>query len=315
MKHLPCIIYIAGYGRSGSTVLDILLSNHQKIIGLGEVTSEPLGLEIKDVCSCGKTLDRCDFYRGIFQSDTIPPFQVRKKMVELCRNIEHRKFFLRWLFGFVSDREKLEYCKSMYDFFGAVKEKSKKNFVVDSSKSAPGASGRPLALSRICGFDVRVIHIIRDGRAVMWSIKKGSNRAFERGDKEKIRFSTLRAIYGWMTSNLIASLTGRLLGKEKYLCFFYEDLVKNPLKEITRIGEFLSLDMNELISRLEHGKHFVIDGHRIGGNRLRHGKELTITNKEDWKLKLPIISKMIFWITTWPLALYYYIVSKSKKSF
>ena len=34
----PTVLYIAGYGRSGSTVLDMLLGTHPRIIGGGELT-------------------------------------------------------------------------------------------------------------------------------------------------------------------------------------------------------------------------------------------------------------------------------------
>ena len=34
----PTIIYIAGYGRSGSTVLDIMLGDHPRIFSGGELT-------------------------------------------------------------------------------------------------------------------------------------------------------------------------------------------------------------------------------------------------------------------------------------
>ena len=33
------IIYIAGYGRSGSTILDISLGQHDDIMGMGEFTN------------------------------------------------------------------------------------------------------------------------------------------------------------------------------------------------------------------------------------------------------------------------------------
>ena len=32
------LCYIAGFGRSGSTVLDVLLGNHPEVLSLGEVS-------------------------------------------------------------------------------------------------------------------------------------------------------------------------------------------------------------------------------------------------------------------------------------
>jgi len=58
------IIYILSLGHSGSTLLDLLLSYHDKVIGLGEVYSvigdKDSNLEqTEDICSCGKQMSKC----------------------------------------------------------------------------------------------------------------------------------------------------------------------------------------------------------------------------------------------------------------
>ncbi len=67
---LKKIIYIAGLGHSGSTILDMALGCHPEIAGLGEVyavfnkkrTSE---LFEKSTCSCGKKGVGCDFWKDL----------------------------------------------------------------------------------------------------------------------------------------------------------------------------------------------------------------------------------------------------------
>lgn len=61
------IIYIAGVGHSGSTVLDMSLSCADNVIGLGEIKtildSKTSETHLKSYCSCGKPANKCDFWQ------------------------------------------------------------------------------------------------------------------------------------------------------------------------------------------------------------------------------------------------------------
>ncbi len=64
------IIYIAGLGHSGSTILDMALGCHPKIVGLGEIYAvfnkeNPDALFKKSTCSCGKKGKDCDFWKDL----------------------------------------------------------------------------------------------------------------------------------------------------------------------------------------------------------------------------------------------------------
>ncbi|MCD4795170.1 MAG: sulfotransferase [Bacteroidales bacterium] len=61
------IIYIAGLGHSGSTILDMCLGAHSKIVGLGEIYPvltkvDKTRLFNNSTCSCGKKGIDCDFW-------------------------------------------------------------------------------------------------------------------------------------------------------------------------------------------------------------------------------------------------------------
>lgn len=72
------IVYIAGLGHSGSTVLDMSLGANPKIVGLGEVGAMLLKkdknrLFEKSTCSCGEKGSDCDFWknaRNIIEKNT-----------------------------------------------------------------------------------------------------------------------------------------------------------------------------------------------------------------------------------------------------
>lgn len=61
------IIYIAGLGHSGTTILDMILGVNDKIIGLGEIMAfvkrKDKATDLKSTCSCGQTGYNCDFWQ------------------------------------------------------------------------------------------------------------------------------------------------------------------------------------------------------------------------------------------------------------
>ena len=60
------IIYIAGLGHSGSTILDMSLGCNKNVIGLGEIMAyvrrKDKMHDLKSTCSCGKKGLECDFW-------------------------------------------------------------------------------------------------------------------------------------------------------------------------------------------------------------------------------------------------------------
>jgi len=67
---LKKIIYIAGLGHSGSTILDMALGAHPKMIGLGEIyavfnSKDYVSLFENSTCSCGKKGCDCSFWKDV----------------------------------------------------------------------------------------------------------------------------------------------------------------------------------------------------------------------------------------------------------
>src|SRR3954452_15131421 len=82
------IVYIAGYSRSGSTILEIVLSSHAKIFGTGE-----LGYLFDDWiegtrrCTCEQVYADCVFWRNLI----IPNGISFKEAQQIIRQVETRK--------------------------------------------------------------------------------------------------------------------------------------------------------------------------------------------------------------------------------
>lgn len=97
------IVYIAGYGRSGSTILSLLLSQIDRVISLGEVCNLRLETFEKDRCSCGAVYSQCEFW-GEYRpnqphSDPISfaARQTRAKYIIDSSKTAYRNAFRPWL--------------------------------------------------------------------------------------------------------------------------------------------------------------------------------------------------------------------------
>jgi hypothetical protein len=139
-------------------------------------------------------------------------------------------------------------------------------FVIDSSKS-------PLRLKLLYMLRrdrVRIVHLVRDGRAVAAS-------AMRRRDMSAALAGRL-----WKRDNqnlavMLASVPARLRTR-----VHYEALCEDPVREMTRIGNFLGLEFDPTMLTL--GQRPV---HNIPGNpMLFHTDRRTITKDERWRRDL-----------------------------
>ena len=62
------IVYIAGYGRSGTTLLDIALGQHSAVLGAGEITALTRHVwQANEFCACGTPICDCKFWKPVLQ--------------------------------------------------------------------------------------------------------------------------------------------------------------------------------------------------------------------------------------------------------
>lgn len=166
----PLVIYIIGDNRSGTTLLDYLLSNHPKAVSVGELhhlnryvykgtTDESTDLK----CSCGKYVETCSFWKDILKD-----VQFNKDFVTL-----YDKQGPKWLFSlpflYKSYLNKLlnnkktynkgkEIAKNRWKLYHSIMRKSNKPIVIDSSKFAVEA----FFLQKFNEGEIRFLHLERN---------------------------------------------------------------------------------------------------------------------------------------------------------
>jgi hypothetical protein len=291
------VIYVTGYGRSGSTLLDILLGHGAGIVSVGELDWLHRDWS-ESVCSCGSTYEECPFWSpvGARIRDSVGALGPD----ELDRNLRRVESILslpalltrtlppRWTKAFRAQ------VRAQLD---AIAEVGSGDAVLDSSKSAREAAGRALALERLVGITVKRIHLVRDGRAVLWSARRGPNyRSGKSTSNEWPRFSfwRLRTIAGWVLANAIAALDAKMAPEGHALRVHYEDLVKHPHRELERIGSFIGRDLTPVRHRIERGESFPV-GHKTGGNRLLDGGPVRLRADQEWEKRLSRGDHLLFW--------------------
>ena len=258
------VLYIAGYGRSGSTVLATILAGHPEIASVGELAyalddwADP-----RRTCACGLHYRECGFWRDLVRSVPLDPDARRQ-----VRRTERLASLPRLWLGLTGRAQRDTYRTLQRRIFDHIAARSGATIVLDSSKSARLAAGRPLALRRLLGYDVYVVHLVRNGFATTHSlVRTGSNWALE-DHAPPPRLPALRAAVGWTWANLAAAAMKAAFGPDRYLRVRFEDFLADPAAALERIGAFAGADMTPVIQRLREGQDFSVP-HMVGGNRVR----------------------------------------------
>lgn len=246
------LIYIAGSSYSGSTLMDLLLGSHPGIESLGEAKKiaavQSSGGEATAICNCGSPVVSCAFWRTVLPAPG--PFRAD------------------------SPQANADLCRRALSFRG-------RQVVLDNSKNI----GRALMLCRSGLFQLQVLHIVRDSRAVVFSHRrKAERRAKDLG----YRMAPVAREWQHLNSRLT-----RVFGSSTgtgYLRVRYEDLVQNPEEEVRRVLRQVALPWDPQVLRFREGAH-----HGIEGNRMRLGKNREITCDKEY---LTALGRCEWWAIT-----------------
>ncbi len=286
------VLYIMGASRSGPTFLDTVLGNHPEIEGAGELR----GLVARNwvhrkACACGEPGDLCPFWSEVRRqwasrtgSDDVAAYLQLQDVFERLRGVPGLAAG-RWRSSPLFD----DYARRSRGLFAAIRQVSQKPVIVDSSK----APGRLLALARVPGLALRVIHLVRDGRAVLRSLqRKVPTPEYAIVDESGRPPSAWHASLEWRLVNHVCEF---VLGKAgvPWLRLRYEDFVSDPEANLAHIGDLLDLDLAPLGGPLLAGEPFDV-GHGIAGNRIRLTGPVTFRPSLDWRGELSAADGLVF---------------------
>ncbi len=177
----------------------------------------------------------------------------------------------------------------------AIRETSGRPVVIDTSKG--GARGLAYLQSLSDDFDVRFIHLIRDGRGVVNSRKSHHLRAA--GNSERLRTAALRYSILWVFANVLFTMFFSLR-QGRYLRVRYEDFIADPARTLERIGRFVDLDLSSVVGSVAAGAPFAA-GHVVAGNRMRLAGGVQVQREPgSVPVELPPEDRRVFrWVAGW----------------
>ena len=281
------LIYILSNGRSGTTLLDLLLGAHPCIWTLGEAQILPWELRNPRVpCGCGNPIPESEFWSELL--DDIPT-STTGYHIGYFRNEQQVGKVLRWELlpdiarGRVSSRwvdAVDEYGAKNAAYFRVVHEAAearrgdKVQWLVDASKDPY----RLFWLQQSGRFDIRVIHLIKDPRALVYSMARDW---LPYGANKVIRF-TLR----WIIENaLMARLTRTSFVPSHVRRLKYEKLASRPEEALADLGEWIGVDYpSKLVHDFREYENFAISGNMM---RWRETDD-EIRLDERWKSDFPL---------------------------
>ncbi len=274
---MQTVIYISGYGRSGSTILERMIAQHPKTLSSGELLNFDYSIDYDENCSCGEKIKKCDQWKEISQS------YLAKRKVEN----KYAKFF----FGKIT----VSSIKNIFLIFSLLfKFNENINYVVDSSKSTRKSFFRPLIIS--FKFNIKLLHIVRDGRACFISNAKLDNAYFIRTGKVKpVRFAFIRTLINWNLINYIG-LFSAIFFRNKFMIVKYENFTNKYEDSSKTISDYLFNDGFAFPQKLKRC-------HVIRGNRLSKEKELIVVSKKSNLNQMGKGEYFIFTLLSFPLLL------------
>lgn len=297
----PRIVYIAGMGRSGSTLLERMLGEVPGCVAVGEVCFlAERALLGRTVCGCGRDVRECAFWSAVLEgfpdverlAHDLGPFEDYGTNRGAWRQLAAR-------LGGDRGRRFETYRAALRALYRAVLQVGPSDTVVDSSKFPPYGA----ILTALGEFDVMVLHLVRDSRGVCYSWTKRQVYAHTPdGVVHMQRHGILGSVARWWIYNVGAWLLGRKAGVD-YVRVRYEDFNADPR------GVFASLceQMGEpLPDGLFVGPRTVRlgAGHQLAGNpvRFREG-EVEIREDLGWQEGLSPAKRLLVKVLTFPLSL------------
>jgi hypothetical protein len=301
------VLYVGGFGRSGSTLLDRVLAQVGGCVAVGELVHlVQRGLLDDERCGCGAAFSDCPFWGEVGVAAfgpggwrAVDAAHVRRQQQSLDRN---RRIPAMVLPGRGASAAATGELQSWFaKVYAAVADVSGAAVVVDSSKHASTA----FLLRRAApGVDLRVVHLVRDSRGVAYSWAKRVQRPEVAGRPDEMpRYGSSRAAAKWLSYNSLFHLLAAT--GVPTLPLRYEELVADPCTALRKILDLAGLGTGAGDLGFVDPTGPAVElapSHSVAGNpmRFRSGR-LGLVLDEEWRERMPAGSRSVVTAITAPL--------------
>lgn len=268
------ILYIIGSGRSGTTLLDIILGNQEGSFSAGELNRFA---KRKGIPHDARDEQVSEFWSKVKSELNYDLNRVYK----ISSKLEYHTGFIKQLF--VSNEDKKYYANFNKDLHLTIKKNlTNYQIIIDSSKYPMRAKN----LSKLFKDEISYIYIKRSPTDIVESFQK---KTIEQPSKNR-----WKANFYLLIVNTLAIIVVRRLKRKKLVSVIsYDDLVKNPIDVLSKIENDLDITLRQLKNKVKLNQPLGV-GLLFDGNRLRLNKEIIIQKKKEDKKQIHWVNKIFY---------------------
>lgn len=266
------LAYIAGSGRSGSTILDMMLGAHSNAFSTGQLAELRAFVDTGDHCTCGEPVATCAFWSDVLRSSTnLPGLNASNRFSKILLTAHASARGLT--------RTEAAEAAASWRVLDTVAATSGARIVIDSSK----------ALLRLARLDrsrelrrLRVIHLVREPRGYVTSLSFSTRVEDADGTVGYTRVQRQpAAVVDWLANNLLMIVLGLTVFRGRYDVVTYERLVADPEATLARLARSLAIEFEAgMLPPLARA-----DFHLVGGNSSRLAFS-RLQYDDKWRRKL-----------------------------
>jgi len=295
------VLYLGGFGRSGSTLLERMLSTSPGVAALGEVLHLPeRGLVGDERCGCGAAFSTCPFWsdvgdvafggwRLLDRDQVVQDRQTKitnKRVLSLLRN------------GTAAVGP--AYASYLAHLYRAARDVSGATLLVDSSKHPAYAFALRGQVS------LRAVVVVRDSRAVAHSWAREVRRPEVTAEAAFMpTYSPTGSTARWLSYSLLFDLLAAT--GTPTLTVRYEDMIADPRSTVARVLAFAELPHDDASLAAVHDRSVELGlDHTVAGNPMRFRRgSLDLRSDDAWRREMPWRRKALVSLYSWPLLVRY----------
>ena len=291
-EKLVKVLFIVGSGRSGSTLLDVLVGQLHGFFSTGELHSLwQAGLVERRLCGCGSPVPECATWMSVLREVGLEGTAGEGEAIEALR----ARSAARRRLASADPAARTAYAEIIAGLYRAVARTSSARVIVGSSKDAAASA----LLRDLKEVDAYFVHLIRDPRAVAFSWARRKVASDRAGQPLMERFSARSVARAWRRENRAAMHLGR--GAAPFLTVRYEDLVARPAEALERICRLVGEEpdhagfLHQRFARLG-------ENHTVSGNPIRLSKgPVMLREDRQWVAAQRIVDRWVVTAFTYPL--------------
>jgi hypothetical protein len=282
------VVFIAGWGRSGSTLLGGILGEIPGFLSVGELRHL---FHPGVTCGCGAAAAECPFWLAVTTraSEELGGIDPAGFMAAQRRGLAPKRVpaILRGR----RDADVEHASRVMAALRRGAAAEAGARIVVDGSKH-PGDAA---VLGAVSG--ASIVHLVRDPRATTYSWSR-------RRREGQQALGPLKASLRWLEWNTLAELVARRAPVQRAIRLRYEDLVCDPVAAVARVCRLVAIEPPDGL--LANGTVTLARNHMLAGNpsKFRTGA-VPVVADSAWQGELDARDRLLVVAAAWPLMFRY----------